>query len=294
MSVELSQDQLDSICLTDGSNTFSAKTGKTRLETFKWPFFIRREELDQERSEFEVLCSQAIKEIDESGSLSPQTVLALARKAAAVEGRVDSIPLSEAASVRAMETKWRTEAKVFLRELNRTIQNSGRLDSVRLSKYVFRGKTIGELIDHLGASGLRFSAPEKEDSNLYASIFFSMRYGYRELERGLAPVGSVSPPVEITRQVESPPNTVNPGNNPRSRWINETYDQTIYHHRGKEWRQHDNKTQRISAHLTETGRTADYVELSGFNFGVGRISSTRLEMNKGGTWEWVSNGHWMP
>ena len=38
MKTELSAEQLDSIFLTDGSNTFSGKTGKTRLEAFSGRF----------------------------------------------------------------------------------------------------------------------------------------------------------------------------------------------------------------------------------------------------------------
>jgi hypothetical protein len=183
MKTELTPEQLDAIFLTDGSNTFSGKTGKTRLEAFKWPFVIQRKEFQQERDQFERLCDQAIKEIDVDNSPSPETISDLLKQADAIDGRLDSLPLSDSQNVRAVETKWRKEAKAFIRELIRTLGNCSKLDSEKLSKYVFQGKTLGELIDHLDSKGLRFSHPCEQDANLYASIFFIMRYAYQEGEK---------------------------------------------------------------------------------------------------------------
>ena len=176
MKTELSSEQLDAIFLTDGANTFSGKTGKTRLEAFKWPFVIQRKEFQQERNDFDASCDQALKEINEKGSPSPETISDLLKQADAIDQKLDSLPLSDSQNVRAVEIKWRKEAKAFVRELTRTLGNTSMLDSGKLSKYVFRGKTLGELIDHLDSKGLRFSHPSEQDANLYASIFFIMRY----------------------------------------------------------------------------------------------------------------------
>jgi hypothetical protein len=190
MKTELTAEQLDALFLTDGSNVFSGKTGKTKLEAFKWPFFIQRKEFEEDRNAFEAVCNQAVKETDAGGSLSPETVLDLLKKVAAIEEKLDAVPLSEYASVRTMETKWRKEAKAFLRDLNQTLGNCSKLDSEKLSKYAFQGKTLGELIDHLNSKGLRFSQPGQQDANLYASIFFLMRYAYQEF--GKDPEGTAS------------------------------------------------------------------------------------------------------
>ncbi len=81
----------------------------------------------------------------------------------------------------------------------------------------------------------------------------------------------------------------------RTRWLNESYNQTIYHVRGNQWAQVDNKDKRVSGRFIETERTDEFVELNGFSFGVGRLYSDRLLMKKQqGTWEWASNGHWEP
>jgi hypothetical protein len=176
MKTELSSEQLDSIFLTDGSNIFSGKTGKTRLEAFKWPFMIQRKEFQQERKDFDIACDQAVKEINEDGSPSPEVISDLLKQLDAIDQKLDGLSLSDSANVRAVETKWRKEAKSFIRELIRTLANCSRLDSDKLAKYVFKGNTLGELLDHLNSKGLRFSHPSEQDANLYASIFFIMRY----------------------------------------------------------------------------------------------------------------------
>ncbi len=187
MKTELTPEQLDAIFLTDGSNTFSGKTGKTKLEAFKWPFLIQRKEFQDERNEFDAQCSQAVKEINANGTASPETIMALLKKVEAIDNTLDTLPLSDNPSIRSVEAKWHKEAKAFLRELTRTLGNCSKLDSERLSKYIFQGRTLGELIDHLDSKGLRFSHPGEQDANLYASVFFIMRYGYQELEKGPSP-----------------------------------------------------------------------------------------------------------
>jgi hypothetical protein len=180
MKTELSPEQIDALFLTDGSNTFSGKTGKTRLEAFKWPFMIQRKEFQQERNDFDVSCDQAVKEVNENGSPSPETIGDLLKQLDAIDKGLDALPLSDSLNVRVVETKWRKEAKSFIRDLTRTLGNCSRLDSEKLSKCVFTGKTLGELLDHLNKYGLRFSHPSEQDENLYASIFFVIRYASQE------------------------------------------------------------------------------------------------------------------
>ena len=123
MKTELTPEQLDAIFLTDGSNTFSGKTGKTRLEAFKWPFLIQGKEFKEERDAFDVQCDEAVREINAHGSPSPETVIDLLKMVATVGSKVDTLPLSDNPSIRAVETKWRREAKAFIRELTRTLGN---------------------------------------------------------------------------------------------------------------------------------------------------------------------------
>jgi hypothetical protein len=107
----------------------------------------------------------------------------LLKRVEAIEKGLDGLPLSDNPSIRSVETKWRKEAKVFLRELTQALGNCSKLDSEKLSKYAFRGKTLGELIDHLDSKGLRFSHPGEQDANLYASIFFIMRFAHQDHEK---------------------------------------------------------------------------------------------------------------
>jgi hypothetical protein len=111
----------------------------------------------------------------------------------------------------------------------------------------------------------------------------------------LPQVGAQVPPLAVEEARKPEPPLVEEPAKPdpsRSRWLNETYDQTISHVRGTQWVERSNKTQKITSHLTETERTPDYVELANFNFGVGRLFPQRMVMKKGDKWEWVATGHW--
>jgi hypothetical protein len=181
MKTELSPEQLQAICLSDGSNTFTGTGGRTRLDTFSWPFILKMKVFDADRAEFEELYQKAMKEIEENKNPSPETVIRLLEKKSDIEKKVDSIKLSSKADLQTTEMKWRSEAKNYLRELNQTLDNYSNHDSERLKKYIFKGKTLGDLLQHMVANGLRFAHPKKEDSNLYASIFFLMRYAIKEV-----------------------------------------------------------------------------------------------------------------
>jgi hypothetical protein len=191
MKTELTAEQLDAIFLTDGANTFSGKTGKTKLEAFKWPFLLRGKDFQEERDAFDAQCDKVVKEIDTNGCPSPETIMELLERASAITKKIDALPLSDNPDVRAIEGKWRREAKAFMRELTQTLGNSSKLDSEKLAKYAFQGKTLGELIDHLDSKGLRFSHPGQQDVNLYASIFLGMRYAYQEFEKGPQEIAKV-------------------------------------------------------------------------------------------------------
>jgi hypothetical protein len=180
MKIELSPEQLQAIYLSDGSNTFSAMAGKTKLETFSWPFILKMKEFDGDRAEFEKLYAQAMKESDENKNPSPETIIRLLEKKAEIDKKVDSIKLSITEDLRTTEMKWRSEAKNYIRDLTQSLNNYSVHDSERLKKYIFSGKTLGDLIEHMVSKGLRFSNPNKEDNNLYASIYFSMRYAFKE------------------------------------------------------------------------------------------------------------------
>jgi len=200
---ELSAEQIDAIYLTDGYNTFSAKTGKTRLEAFKWPFLIQRKEFQEQRQQFEELCDQALKEIDASGSPSPETVTGLLGMVDSINRTLDALPLSDSADIQAVEMRWRKEAKAFTREMFRSLASTSKLDPEKLSKFVFTSSTIGELIQHLNSKGLRFARPCEQDANLYASVFFIIRYVLDEYEKsqGAAPTAAQSEAAQPQPQV---------------------------------------------------------------------------------------------
>jgi hypothetical protein len=68
MQTELTAEQLDAIFLTDEANTFSGKTGKTKLEAFSWPFLLRGKDFQEEREAFDVQCDKVVQEIKINGS----------------------------------------------------------------------------------------------------------------------------------------------------------------------------------------------------------------------------------
>lgn len=80
----------------------------------------------------------------------------------------------------------------------------------------------------------------------------------------------------------------------RTKWLNTTYNKTIYHVDGTHWVERDNKTPPDREwHFTEIARTKEYIELSGFVFGTGRLYADKLLMKRGPKWEWASNGRWV-
>ena len=79
----------------------------------------------------------------------------------------------------------------------------------------------------------------------------------------------------------------------RSRWLNTSYDSTIYHEQGKQWAEMDNASQKIKWSLTEMERTVEYIEL--FNATrneTWRLLPKKVDLKKDGRWEWIATGHW--
>lgn len=81
----------------------------------------------------------------------------------------------------------------------------------------------------------------------------------------------------------------------RSRWLNETYDATWIHIKGKQWDQIDNKTQKLVFVFTETARTADYIEIfNPIRKEKLRMTAKRMEsISSNGQWAWLAHGHWV-
>lgn len=107
------------------------------------------------------------------------------------------------------------------------------------------------------------------------------------------------------RNVEAMTNASSPKPNPafeakppaqtdkRSRWLNHSYKSEIRHVEGKRWVEVVNATQKTSWHYTETGRTPEYIELFlEERKQTMRFSATRMDLNRGGKWDWVANGRW--
>lgn len=79
----------------------------------------------------------------------------------------------------------------------------------------------------------------------------------------------------------------------RSRWLNTSYNSTIYRVQGKQWAEMENATQKVKWTLEERDRTPEYIEL--FNTtrkDTTRLFDKRMDVKEGDTWKWVSNGHW--
>lgn len=190
MQTELSPEQLQAIYLTDGSNVFSAVGGKTHVEQLVWPYLMEMAAFDADRQEFEKLYGQAMEESAEKGRPRPETVIALLEKKSDLERLIATIKLSSKADLQRTETKWRTEATNYLKQVTDALNSYSTHDSERLTKYAFSGKTVGDLLEHMVGKGLRFANPKKEDRNLYASVYFLMRFAFKDVP---APVGLMTP-----------------------------------------------------------------------------------------------------
>jgi hypothetical protein len=78
-----------------------------------------------------------------------------------------------------------------------------------------------------------------------------------------------------------------------ARWLNESYNSRIYHVKGKEWAEADNKSGEIGSYLIKTARTPEHLELFHIKLKqMYRVSATRLETKEGNEWKWIANGHW--
>ena len=76
--------------------------------------------------------------------------------------------------------------------------------------------------------------------------------------------------------------------------MNESYDTTIYHVRGKEWAEKDNKTDKVKWTVNENNRTPDFIEFHNAERNqTWRIGDTRMELQKGNQWQWLSDGRWL-
>ena len=83
------------------------------------------------------------------------------------------------------------------------------------------------------------------------------------------------------------------GDEIRVRWLNESYDTTIYHVQGTQWAELDNKTQKIKWYATETTRNEHFVEMyNATRNQTWRLFAFRMELKDGEKWKWLSNGRW--
>ncbi len=80
---------------------------------------------------------------------------------------------------------------------------------------------------------------------------------------------------------------------PRSTWLNETYNTSVRWVKDKVWEEVDNKTGSVSYVYNETARTKDHIEIfcPKRKYEV-RLLAGKMELKKDGKWGWVANGKW--
>lgn len=78
------------------------------------------------------------------------------------------------------------------------------------------------------------------------------------------------------------------------RWLNTSYDSTLYHVRGKQWAEMANATKKVNWHLEEISRGSDYIELFlPDRQQTWRVFDRRVDFKVNGQWQWLSNGYWI-
>ena len=81
----------------------------------------------------------------------------------------------------------------------------------------------------------------------------------------------------------------------RTRWLNETYDNTIRMVKSKVWEEVDNKTGKPGFTYQEVARNKDYIEIfcSKRDFHI-RLQTKTMELKTGadGKWGWLAHGKW--
>jgi len=104
-----------------------------------------------------------------------------------------------------------------------------------------------------------------------------------------------APPSTSVSKKASKPKHKESDKDPRSRWLNTSYNSVIYHVEGKQWAEMANATRKVKWHLTETARTPEYIELvNDKRKDVTRLFPNRMDVRAGDNWKWVSKGHWDP
>jgi hypothetical protein len=79
-----------------------------------------------------------------------------------------------------------------------------------------------------------------------------------------------------------------------AKWVNTSYDTTIYRLEDGRWAEKENKTNKVKWYFKELARTAESVELLNLTRDqVYRMSAKRLELQEEKEWAWLSNGHWV-
>jgi hypothetical protein len=78
------------------------------------------------------------------------------------------------------------------------------------------------------------------------------------------------------------------------KWLNTSYDTSIYRVEGTNWVEQDNKTKEVRFNLIEIDTGPHFVEL--FNIErtqIWRIGDQRMELREGEKLSWLANGHWV-
>jgi hypothetical protein len=145
---------------TTGSSTMFNNGGK-----LQWPIELNDERFDAERKRIDKLFLQATQEATSPGGVGSQTIRDLG---AAITQLHDSID----GAIDVMTPSDNIRARRFATQLNGSVRllRDPNVASLIDGRWAPRGRTVGELIDHMDQNGLRFGPALAADQPFYTAL----------------------------------------------------------------------------------------------------------------------------
>jgi hypothetical protein len=165
--IPISEDMLRHINLSTGrrpGNIGMLRNGGN----LDWPFLLQDDAFKKDRERLDELTPQAVEQATKNGRVDPKIL----RELPVI---VDRMTADLLAMVQVAVPSEYMDARRFLRELGRAYRLLQEPDVANyFGRWMPRGRTVGELIQHMIDNGLQFAAALPGDETFYTAFFNSL------------------------------------------------------------------------------------------------------------------------